>query len=316
MVLALIASYFMRFGKSDRLVFRILVGFLSVAVIADTANSCSWAYTYTIAGMLNPARLLQLPKEFMAFSFIAGLTVFVVQIFFIWRIWIISGRKNWIFPAIVLLIAAAAFAVALYVIHAALQRPLFTQFGEGATVYYLLIKPRRIGASTGALVNSPLTRLLLVTARTNSLSLLVQTFTLFLVVWKITTFYYAIPGFLEVEVYVASLVITLNARSGTGNGETTDFSDSGPTSRTSKAAKNFGNFSVASRNASGVPSVHVHVQEERHVDIASDFGHAGNAAAKPYAVKFSSASSDDCVWAGGEKGDVELGGLVGEKARV
>lgn len=48
----------------------------------------------------------------------------------------------------------------------------------GATVYYLLIKPRRIGASTGALVNSPLTRLLLVTARTNSLSLLVQTFTL------------------------------------------------------------------------------------------------------------------------------------------
>lgn len=113
---------------------------------------------------------------------------------------------------------------------------------------------------------------------------------------------------------MASLVITLNARSGTGNGETTDFSDSGPTSRTSKPAKSFGNFSLASRNASGVPSVHVHVQEERHVDIASDFGHAGAAEAKPYAVKFSSASSDDSVWAGGEKGDVELGGLVGEKA--
>lgn len=47
------------------------------------------------------------------------------------------------------------------------------------TTYYLLIKPRKNGAtSKDAVVHSPMTRVVLVTARTNLLSLAVQLVTL------------------------------------------------------------------------------------------------------------------------------------------
>ncbi|BGP39188.1 hypothetical protein JCM10450v2_003144 [Rhodotorula kratochvilovae] len=328
-VLCLIARYWQRFGSKDRLVFRLLVGYFTIAVIADAANECWWTYIYAVQGQLDPMVLVALPKPFIVYSCLTGLTILLVQAFFTWRIWIISGRKNYILPGIILLCQLAAFGIALYMVYAATQRPLFREFGEvraapwawlalgllcdilitGSTYYYLAFKPRQNGATRDAVVHSPMTRVVNLTARTNSLSLLMQVITLWLMIWKITTFHYSITGFLIVKVYIASVVVTLNARRSMENASDV-FSDV-PQSRLSRSQKPFGGLSVASRTGQH-QSVQVHIEEETRIDSESrlDGLHAGGAPAgtRPFAVKFETARSDDSGWTGGEKsGDVEKG---------
>ncbi|GAA6046423.1 hypothetical protein JCM3770_004912 [Rhodotorula araucariae] len=320
-VLCLISQYWQRFGSKDRLVFRLFVGLFTVLLLADTANACAWSFRYAVTGQLHPAKLFELPVEFCIYSLITGLTVLIAQGFFTWRIWIISGRKNHIFPGIVLAIQLAAFGVAIYMIYAALQRPLFADFDQvkgapwawlacgllvdvlttGGTVYYLLIKPRLIGASRDAIVHSPLRRVVLITARTNALWLLMQALTLWLIIWKLYTFHYAIPGFLECKVYVASVVITLNSRGPTG-AALANFSDA-DASLPPRSPKPFGGFPGGAR-----PHVQVRIDEETRSDSASRLEglHAGGA--QPFAVKLDRSPSDESGWTVGEKsGDVELG---------
>ncbi|GAA5844031.1 hypothetical protein JCM9279_003707 [Rhodotorula babjevae] len=308
-VLALITAYARRFGKSDRLVFRLLVGAFTVLLLADVANECHWAYRYAVEGQLDPSILVLLPPQFIVYSAITGVSILLVQGFFTWRIWIISGRSNYVFPAVLALLELSAFGIALYMIYEATQRKLFREFGEvrgapwawlalgllvdmlitGGTTYYLLVKPRKNGATIkDAVVHSPMTRVVLLTARTNALSLFMQVITLI------------------VKIYIASVLVTLNSRRSTSDTSAV-FSDAPGTSRFSKA---FGARSTASRSQH--QSVQVHIEEETHVDDSSVGGLAAGAAqpgARPYAVKFESARTDVSGWTGGEKGDVELGRL-------
>jgi len=47
-----------------------------------------------------------------------------------WRIWIISGKSNYVFPGILAVCELSAFGIALYMIYEASQRTLFREFGE------------------------------------------------------------------------------------------------------------------------------------------------------------------------------------------
>lgn len=68
LVTSLIWRYFAKFGSTDRLAFRFLVGFYLVALLADTATQIAWTYSYAINGQLDPANIYRLPREFMAFT--------------------------------------------------------------------------------------------------------------------------------------------------------------------------------------------------------------------------------------------------------
>ena len=142
----------------------------------------------------------------------------------------------------------------------------------------------------------------------------------------------SLAGFLEVKIYISSALVTracsllallavlptltrlsparslaVNSRRSTSD-TSAEFSDAPGTSRFSRASKAFGGRSTASRSQH--QSVQVHIEEETHVDDSSVGGLAAGAAqlgARPYAVKFESARTDSEAWAGGEKGDVELG---------
>ncbi|GAA5923828.1 hypothetical protein JCM3775_000519 [Rhodotorula graminis] len=329
-VLALIVAYARRFGKSDRLAFRLLVAAFTVLLLADTANECSWTWRYAVQCQLDPSILVLLPPQFIVYSAVTGVSILLVQGFFTWRIWIISGKKNFIFPGIIAVLELSAFGIALYMIYEASQRKLFREFGQvrgapwawlalgllvdilitGATFYYLLFKPRKNGATVkDAVVHSPMTRVVMLTARTNAFSLLMQVLTLWLMVWRITTFHYSITGFLEVKIYISSVLVTLNSRRSTSD-TSAEFSDAPGTSRFSRASKALGGRSTASRSQH--QSVQVHIEEETHVDDSSIGGLAAGGAqprVRPFAVKFESARTDSSGWTGGEKGDVELGRL-------
>lgn len=55
---------------------------------------------------------------------------FTTLAFCSWRIWIISGKSNYVFPGILAVCELSAFGIALYMIYEASQRTLFREFGE------------------------------------------------------------------------------------------------------------------------------------------------------------------------------------------
>lgn len=63
-----VVAYAQRFGKSDRLAFRLLVGAFTVLLLADTANECSWTMRYTVQAQLDPSILFLLPPQFIVYS--------------------------------------------------------------------------------------------------------------------------------------------------------------------------------------------------------------------------------------------------------
>ncbi|BGP12044.1 hypothetical protein JCM10049v2_007964 [Rhodotorula toruloides] len=350
LVTSLICRYFARYGKSDRWAFRILVGFYLVALLADTATQIAWAYSYAINGQLDPVNVYRLPREFMAFTAITACTVFTAQIFFNWRIWIISGRKNWLLCGAVCLLQLGAMGCGMYMFAAMAEEVWFPEFGNvrqapfawlgaglgtdvlitAGMTYYLIIAPRLNGVNVRKtqVVESPLRRLAIQTFQTNAVSLCLQTVTLAMMVHTIKDMNYAIigkwfsrpgslslfyerfssHGFQEAKIYIASVVISLNARHTTGE-NSAHFSESNP-GATGRSKALGGSSSRFGRSTTGAglvsqgqqQSVHVAVEQERRVDEIEP----SVASPRPYTVKFERVESD---WTGGEKGDLELGRL-------
>ncbi|BGP04164.1 hypothetical protein RTBOTA2_006761 [Rhodotorula toruloides] len=326
LVTSLICRYFARYGKSDRWAFRILVAFYLVALLADTATQIAWTYSYAINGQLDPLNAYRLPREFMAFTAITACTVFTAQIFFNWRIWVISGRKNWLLCGAVCLLQLGAMGCGIYMFAAMAEEVWFPEFGNvrqapfawlgaglgtdvlitAGMTYYLIIVPRLNGvnARRNQIVESPLRRLAIQTFQTNAVSLCLQTVTLAMMVHTIRD----MNCFQEAKIYIASVVISLNARHTTGE-NSAHFSEPNPgaTGR-SKALGGYSSRFGRSTTGAGLvsqgqqQSVHVAVEQERRVDEIEP----SVASARPYTVKFERVESD---WNGGEKGDLELGRL-------
>ncbi|KAJ8291388.1 hypothetical protein OF846_005410 [Rhodotorula toruloides] len=326
LVTSLICRYFARYGKSDRWAFRILVGFYLVALLADTATQIAWAYSYAINGQLDPVNVYRLPREFMAFTAITACTVFTAQIFFNWRIWIISGRKNWLLCGAVCLLQLGAMGCGMYMFAAMAEEVWFPEFGNvrqapfawlgaglgtdvlitAGMTYYLIIAPRLNGVNVRKtqVVESPLRRLAIQTFQTNAVSLCLQTVTLAMMVHTIKD----MNCFQEAKIYIASVVISLNARHTTGE-NSAHFSESNP-GATGRSKALGGSSSRFGRSTTGAglvsqgqqQSVHVAVEQERRVDEIEP----SVASPRPYTVKFERVESD---WTGGEKGDLELGRL-------
>lgn len=72
----------MRFGSSDRLVFKVLVGFLTLSALGDTINDCAWAWLTTVTALLDPSVLGRVPVEFVVYACFTGPNVFLAQGFF------------------------------------------------------------------------------------------------------------------------------------------------------------------------------------------------------------------------------------------
>ncbi|GAA5889782.1 hypothetical protein JCM6882_004321 [Rhodosporidiobolus microsporus] len=283
-VVSLGVSYFSRF-PNDRPVYKALVAFLILGCMVDTAITASWIYDWAITFFGQPQQFGMWPWQLTAYAAVTGPMVLVAQLFFTWRLWIVSGKKAYILTGLTLLIALGAMATCYYMFSFALKAQLLTEFTEiasacwgwlgselavdvlitGGMIWYLLLRPKKIGGSE-AIQSSPLMRIVIKTVETNTASLILQTLVVILIGVSLNkdSLHYTIPGFLESKMYALCVIATLNARSTTHPHDTTPSHSSNPGTRSKGlGARLFNNGARSNANAN---SVHVHVVEERAVD--------------------------------------------------
>ncbi|GAA5857951.1 hypothetical protein JCM8547_006635 [Rhodosporidiobolus lusitaniae] len=227
-ILAVVSIYFARFPK-DRLLFRILVGVFLLAAIVDTALTCKWTWRYTVDSLVDMTRLSSWPWEYNGYAILTGIVVATSQLFFAWRLWVVSNRQARLLTGGIVVLIFGGFVCDLY--YGSQLRELadlpeyrgvaWAWVGSsvatdllitGSILFYLLFRPRSMRVTSSVSASSPLTRLALLAVRTNLCSLLVQAAMLIAMGLRQSSLEYMVPGLVESKTYVLCVVATLNAR--------------------------------------------------------------------------------------------------------
>ncbi|GAA5979233.1 hypothetical protein JCM11641_001968 [Rhodosporidiobolus odoratus] len=229
-VLSLAVNYCSRFPH-DRLHFKLLVVFFTFAALCDTAINCSWAYRVTVRSFVNPLELANWPWQLTAFCFFT--VVLICQLFFAYRVWIISGGKSHVLTglqiAIMLGDAACAYYLGWYSTHQSSVAAFKGVSGLATAwiasglavdllltlslVYYLFIRPRKIMGSE-VHYSSPVLRIIIKSFETNAIALILQSVVLVLLLCSMHAGSLSMftVGFLESKTYIACVLTTLNSR--------------------------------------------------------------------------------------------------------
>ncbi|GAA5838111.1 hypothetical protein JCM11251_004709 [Rhodosporidiobolus azoricus] len=250
-VAVLVGFYWTRFGR-DRPIFRVLVVFLTFAALADTAVAGSWSWQYAVKGFTNPLALSEWPISMSLYIFdmhnvnSIATVVTTSQLFFAWRVWVVSGRKSYLLTGIKLVLILFSAGTALYMFVRSCSYTSSTDFNElkhwiwaflacglavdgvitVSMVYYIWVLPASVLGMNMA-HSSALSNLVVQSFQTNLVALVVQAITLSLAVADGTSMNYAGAGLIESKVYIACVIITLNARTAIdGSGSSSHPSDS------------------------------------------------------------------------------------------
>ncbi|GAA6035534.1 hypothetical protein JCM8097_000302 [Rhodosporidiobolus ruineniae] len=269
-VISLAATYAGRFRK-DRRWIQCSVALATVWAMVDTALNLSWAYRWCVDYYAQPAQLAILPPELTAYCFVMSIAVFLIQCFYLYRLYTVS--KNWLLCSVLFALALGAQGIALYMGAYCAKSTDITAFADirsvswgwfagvlfidacitAAMSWYLFFKPRKLLGH--AVTSSPLRQVIVKAVQTNALSLIDQACIVALYATYPTSFYYVYFGFIEVKIYIGSFLATLNARNPHGDGgfDTTVSQET--------RAKGFG-----ARSGLGQQPVHVTVQHEIAID--------------------------------------------------
>ncbi|GAA5897636.1 hypothetical protein JCM8208_000220 [Rhodotorula glutinis] len=299
-LLYMVGSYFSRFGSTDRLAFKLLVGVLTFTSFLDTMSQCAWAWRYCIEAALDPFVLAKFPRSLHVFAILTGINVLFAHAFFTWRLWVVSDRANWILPLGMLLLELMAAVFSFVLAHRVSQTAQMADWDDvkwllytwlsagvlcdilitGAIAYYVIIRPQReLGSATSAKLSrsNPLGRIVIKTCQTNAASLVVQVITLILTIVVGGQLWYTITAFQLSRVYVLSVLATLNARSTSHSSDSSDPSPSSgsyagrPAPRTSfKRRLSSSQRAHDSTSAQATVPVHVHVSREVTVHDEAD----------------------------------------------
>ncbi|GAA5858022.1 hypothetical protein JCM8547_006667 [Rhodosporidiobolus lusitaniae] len=326
-VLSLIFQYYSGFSHKDRPAFLYLVGAVGILVTFDTACHGAWTYKWSVEGFMNPLLLTEIPWEMVAYCFCTGLGVVICQSFYIWRIWIVSSRRNIPLVAVLTSILLGGFGCEMRLAHFCItndQLATFTQVQPvvwawtslvmvndiliTASMYYYLVYKRNKERSQAAEVSeSPLARIVNRCVQTNALSTGLQALIMVLIGAFPNSQNFGILAWLECCVYGGSLVATLNARASSHDSLGFDSTSHGASTT---PARGFGAKSrLNTTTRTGLQSMQVQVDHE--VDIAVEVDPnpvwrpttAGND--ERYAVRFDRTEEKDR--------DVEKGSVVSEK---
>ncbi|GAA5886927.1 hypothetical protein JCM6882_009387 [Rhodosporidiobolus microsporus] len=292
-VLALATLYATRFPR-DRWPFKALVGFLAVFTVYDTAVE---SYRWAIGGFTDLAVLGDITPVYFSLSAMnIGITVFFVQSFFIWRVWVISSRKAVVLCALqaaLMLLAVSTVMVVSAKGYTSATNEEISVFRPiailrlaagvsadclitGSLTYYIILKPRTAGAQP--IYSSALQRIVAQAFTTNLVAGMVQITVLILLAADKSSTRFTIPSFMEVKTMVACLLITLISRPVTASGFSGGQDSSNPTRSGNGGGflSNLGGTNKSSRsraNRDGLTSVRVDI--EHHVDVDVDGDRAG-----------------------------------------
>ncbi|GAA5880013.1 hypothetical protein JCM8547_004848 [Rhodosporidiobolus lusitaniae] len=219
-------EYYDHFGRKDRKLIVGLVSFLLVCDLFHTAISC---YTlWTVTNYMNPAALVKSPWSFTWDPFLCGVVAISVQLFYCYRIHVVS-KRSWYLPVVIGVLAflSCAFAiastwkiydldsqfarfgefrygVAIWLIAAAVADVLIT----GSLIYYL----RRASKGDYQRSASIVKRILTVTIETNGLTCMFAILDAVLFLTMPEQSWHVIPNLSLVKLYFNGLLVSLNCR--------------------------------------------------------------------------------------------------------
>ncbi|GAA5856652.1 hypothetical protein JCM9279_004859 [Rhodotorula babjevae] len=221
-------SYFVWFGRTDR---KLLVGIVSFLLVIDlfhSAISCYTIYATTVTHYGDLAFLVKCIWSFTWDPFLTGLVAFIVQIFYAWRVFVVS-RKQWLIPTVIGVLSLLSFAfaigstwmiyrlnsefarfhefrygVAIWLLAAAVADILIT----GSLIFYL----RRASKGSGGHSSPIIERVIRVTLETNSITAIFAIVDAVLFVALPQDSWHVLPNLSLVKLYFNGLLVSLNSR--------------------------------------------------------------------------------------------------------
>ncbi|GAA6015962.1 hypothetical protein JCM10207_006821 [Rhodosporidiobolus poonsookiae] len=221
-------NYFVNFGKSDKKFLVGLVTFLLICDVFHTAISCYTVYLWTVTHYADPSVLIKSPWSFTWDPFLCGIVAIAVQLFYAWRVFVVSRRK-WLLPVLIAVLAvlSCAFAVGstwkIYLLNSEFAR--FGEFRYGVAIWLLsaaladvLITASLVWylrkASSGDYQRSSsiVQRIIRNTVETNGLTCLFAIVDAILFIAIPSASWHVIPNLSLVKLYFNGALVSLNSR--------------------------------------------------------------------------------------------------------
>ncbi|KAE9388012.1 hypothetical protein BT96DRAFT_981196 [Gymnopus androsaceus JB14] len=226
----------------------VVSNYLSYLTMGIILSAGIWSYDWAVANYANPAALGFIHWAIPAESFLVGTCGLTVQLFYAWRLWMMTMRKNWILPGVIGCLSTLGWCTICWEVHFIAMHTLISDLSlilpvawiwlgssVGADVlitismiYYLdlryRIKQHKMQQNQAS-HHAPrrFRRLIVRTVECNLLSLFGQAIALSLFTDSSIGFYFSITNMMLSKVYTFSLLVSLNIRRsdnahGTSNG--------------------------------------------------------------------------------------------------
>ncbi|KAF7338904.1 Sda1 family protein [Mycena sanguinolenta] len=229
--------YFRNF-PNDRWGFKVLVGGCFLMCAADTAGTGIWVYDWAVAGYANPAVLGLVHWAFPVEAMLLGTCSTLVQCFYAWRIWLVSARKNWVLPIVIVCLSLLGWCIVCWMVSIMVAHKLVSDLSlvsptvyvwlggsvgadvliTASMIYYLDLRFRTKDTSKVIDRDSRFRAIIRRTVECNVLSLLGQTVSVGLFNAPNVGFYFVLTDMTLAKVYTFSLLISLLGRRSDGRG--------------------------------------------------------------------------------------------------
>ncbi|GAA5912663.1 hypothetical protein JCM6882_004706 [Rhodosporidiobolus microsporus] len=221
-------EYYEQFWRKDRRWIVATVSFLLGVDLFHTAITCYTIYLWTVTNYGNLLKLVHSPWSFTWDPFLTGLVALVVQLFYAYRVFVVSQRK-WFLPAAIGVLSFLQFAFAtgstwkIYLLDSEFAR--FGEFRYGVAIWLLSAAVADI-LITGSLIyylrkasggdhqrsSSIVRRICTVSIETNGLTCLFAIADAILFVAMPADSWHVIPNLSLVKLYYNGLLASLNCR--------------------------------------------------------------------------------------------------------
>ncbi|KAE9399539.1 hypothetical protein BT96DRAFT_687230 [Gymnopus androsaceus JB14] len=143
-VLSATWTYFSKF-PTDRWWFKALVILCVGMSISDTIATGIWTYDWAVTNYANPTALTLMHWALPAEGLFLSTCGVIVQLFYVWRLWIMSDMKNWVLPAVIGCLSIMGWCTMCWVTHVLATHSLISDFTLLLPVIYIWL-----GGSVGA----------------------------------------------------------------------------------------------------------------------------------------------------------------------
>ncbi|GAA5988560.1 hypothetical protein JCM10908_003621 [Rhodotorula pacifica] len=246
LLLSLAARYWAIFSRDEWYV-RTAVVVGALYGLADTAVNCAWAYRWAVSDFVKPRNLALLPWQLTAFCVFLGAAAWAVQNFYLARLFFLS-RRNWLICVPIAIAINICFALSLYMGYYCSQNT------DSLTAFKHLshfVTPWMAGALASDLATLDWSQVPRKLMQTNAPSTLYQLALVCLHARYPQSLRFNYLGFCSSKIYLGTFIATCNARDPHGSLSFDEMVDT-------RRLKGLG--------PSGLPPVHVEVEQERRVD--------------------------------------------------